>query len=145
MLLVDACKGRSEIHGFGLIAQTYIAKGTVIWRFQQGFDVVLTEEQFQKLSGIAQQQVLYYAYYNDTRKHLVLSSDDDRFTNHSDNPNTALDSDNHSGIAIRDIQMHEEITWDYHTAGQSVWGWDQNALKETWQLKATTGITTETE
>ena len=45
MLLVDARAGLSEIHGIGLIAQEFIPKGTCIWKFQEGFDLAIPEEE----------------------------------------------------------------------------------------------------
>jgi len=103
MLLVNAKKGPSKIHGIGLIAQDFIPAGTRIWELRPGFDVVLTENQLQQLSLIAQEQVRYYCYYDPRNETYVLSSDDDRFCNHSDEPNTALDDDGQSTIALRDI------------------------------------------
>ena len=41
----------------------------------------------------------------------MLSSDDDRFTNHSDDPNTKCQGQ--STFAVRDIQEGEEITNNY--------------------------------
>jgi SET domain-containing protein len=91
MLLVNARAGISAIHGVGLIAQEFIPKGTCIWQFQPGFDLVIDENDFLKLSAPAQQQVRHYAFFDEARRVFVLSSDDDRFTNHSDNPNTLED------------------------------------------------------
>ena len=47
----------------------------------------------------------------------VLSSDDDRFTNHSNDPNT-LEEGGYESYAIRDIQAGEEITWNYRGWGE---------------------------
>ncbi len=119
MLLVNAKKGPSQIHGLGLISQEFISAGTRIWRFESGFDVELSEEQASLLSPVAQQQLHYYAYFDSRTQRFVLSSDYDRFTNHSNKPNTALDLDGVSTIAQGDIQPGEEITWDYQTPGQA--------------------------
>jgi hypothetical protein len=45
----------------------------------------------------------------------VLSADDDRFTNHADDPHTA--NDGNVTFALRDIRPGEEITWDYRPWG----------------------------
>ena len=111
MLLVNARAGLSEIHGIGLIAKEFIPKGTLIWRFQEGFDLVISEEEMSKLSGPARDQVIWYAYYDKVDKEYILSSDDDRFTNHSDTPNSANIGDD--TYAIVDIEPGTEITWDY--------------------------------
>lgn len=111
MLLVNARCGRSRIHGIGLIAREFIRAGTIIWQFQPGFDVAITKCAVHELSECAHSQLLYYAYFDLQRKMYVLSSDDDRFTNHSDDPNTRILGDHM--IAARDIQIDDEITCDY--------------------------------
>lgn len=117
MLLVNAKVGTSKIHGFGLIAQEFIPKGTCIWRFQPGFDLMIDETELATLSATAQRQVRHYAFYDPTRRAYVLSGDDDRFTNHCDDPNT-LEEGGYDSYALHDIQAGEEITWNYHGWGE---------------------------
>jgi hypothetical protein len=111
MLLVDARAGASRIHGIGLIAREFIPKGTRVWEPRPGFDLFLTEEGFAALSEPARRQVDWYAYWDPGRRMYVLSADDDRFTNHSDDPNT--ENVGEATHAVRDIRPGEEITWDY--------------------------------
>ena len=111
MLLVDCRAGISEIHGLGLIASQLIAKGTTIWQFQPGFDVAVTEEDYAKLPPNARRALDYYSYHCKAAGIRVLSSDDDRFTNHSDNPNSIFVGG--VTIAVRDIQPGEEVTMNY--------------------------------
>jgi SET domain-containing protein len=111
MLLVNARAGVSAIHGIGLIAREFIPRGSVVWELRSGFDLVLAEQQVQELSDAAREQVLWYAYYDPAKRVYVLSADDDRFTNHADDPNTA--NDGNVTFATRDIRPGEEITWDY--------------------------------
>lgn len=113
MLLVNARVGASAIHGLGLIAQEFVPAGTVIWRFMPGFDVEIPEAALPSLSPAAAEQVLHYAEYFAEEAKFVLSSDDDRFTNHSDDPNTMSDKDTMVAVAIRDVGVGEEITCDY--------------------------------
>lgn len=115
MLLVNARAGLSKIHGIGLIAHELIPKGQKVWEFRPGYDMIFSEAEVSAMPAAAQLQVRWYAYY-DTEKHEhVLSGDDDRFTNHSDDPNTA--SDGYATYALRDIHPGEEITWDYRNFG----------------------------
>jgi SET domain-containing protein len=115
MLLINASKGPSRIHGLGLIAREFIPSGTAVWEFRPGFDVILTEEQVRTLSPMAQQQVRYYCEgsYDPVQAIYILSSDDDRFMNHSDRPNTGVMDHPQRTVAIRDIHPGDEITWDY--------------------------------
>jgi uncharacterized protein len=111
MLLVNARAGLSDIHGIGLIAQEFIPKGARIWTFKEGFDLVIPKQDLQLLSSAARDQVIWYAYYDYDLEAYILSSDDDRFTNHSENPNTANEDD--YTYALIDIYPSTEITWDY--------------------------------
>lgn len=117
MLLVNARRGPSPIHGDGLIAQEFIPAGTRIWELKPGFDVVLTEAQLADLSPAAREQVLHYCYFDPRNRTYVVSTDDDRFTNHSDDPNTTEDTDGTSSVAIRDILPGDEIIWNYRNWG----------------------------
>jgi uncharacterized protein len=114
MLLVNAKAGPSPIHRIGLIAQAFIPKGTKIWDFMPGFDVLIREVDMERLPPHTQEQVIYWAYFHLATRTFVLSSDDDRFTNHSDAPNTGgLDYT----VALQDIQAGEEITNNYNDLG----------------------------
>jgi len=116
MLLVDARAGISKIQGIGLFAHEFIAKGTCVWRFHPEFDVVFTEEQMQSFPAPAQRQARRYAYYDSSMARYVLASDDSRFANHADDAN--LTDDGLANYAARDIQVGEEITWDYRPWGE---------------------------
>ncbi len=41
MLLVKTKIGQSNISGIGVFADEFIPKGTVIWRYQEGFDQMI--------------------------------------------------------------------------------------------------------
>jgi len=111
MLLVKAWVGVSTIHGFGLIAHAFIPKGTVVWRLEPGFDVILSEDDLQKLPSPVQEQVAHYGFFHPGLKRYILSADDDRFANHSDTANSRFCGDH--AIAVRDIYEGEEITDNY--------------------------------
>lgn len=118
MLLVKAKVGKSSIHGLGLIAQEFIPKGRVIWRLQPGFDVILTLEELKNLPTHIQELVEWHGHFDQKIGKYVLSSDDDRFTNHSNAPNTRFMDD--FAVVIRDIHPGEEITDNYREYGKSV-------------------------
>lgn len=125
MLLIKTKIEASKINGTGLFANQFIPKGTVIWKFQPGFDIKIDKNELDKLPKIAKDSFLKYAYFNSTTNKYILCFDDARFFNHSDNPNCIDDNPNcieeesldgeEEGITIaaRDIQPGEELTSDY--------------------------------
>ena len=115
MLHVDTRLGPSPIHGIGLIATESIAAGREVWTLLPAFDLVLDEARFRALPPAARQTILYYAFFDLHRRCFVLSSDDDRFTNHSTTPNCGMQTG--KAIALRDIAAGEEITVDYAELG----------------------------
>lgn len=112
MLLVNAVKNISRIHGIGLFAQQIIPQGTIVWRFRSGYDVLITIEDFKNLSEFAQNQVKLYSYYNVIGGAYILSGDDCRFVNHSINPNMAYRT-NWEIMTIRNIEAGEELVINY--------------------------------
>lgn len=113
MLLVNARCGPSKIHGLGLIAREFIPAGTPTWVYQPGFDVEITEEQFLKLSIPSRKQVRYYAAFLLDRRVFILSSDDDRFTNHSPHPNTRIVGGG-GGRGTSRLSRHHPRRRDHH-------------------------------
>lgn len=118
MLLVDARVGPSPIHGLGLIAREPIPAGTVIWRLHSEFDVLLPERTFAALPKVARRTIAYYAVFDLVQRCFVLSSDDDRFTNHAAEPNCVFDEQDQTSRTA--IAIGEEITVDYRALG---WTW----------------------
>ncbi len=118
MLLVKTTIGPSRIHGTGLIAAEFIRKGTRIWEVTEGFDRKVPRSQVECLPEPQRLQMLRYSYTEISTGLLVICIDDDRYTNHSDTPNTrevhTRDALAYS-VALRDIVPGEEITCDYWT------------------------------
>jgi|SRR5712664_2224225 len=114
MLLIRSKTRVSEIHGIGLFADEFIPKGTITWRFLEGFDQRLPRSILNELSAPAREQFLKYSYFDSDKMLYELCSDDARFFNHSDEPNTGSIS-NDTDVALRDIQQGEELTCDYRT------------------------------
>lgn len=118
MLLVKAWVGKSEIHGFGLIAHEFIPKGTVVWKLVPGFDIILSDEELRCLPAPAQEQFRYYGFYHPELKRHILCADDDRFSNHSDDANQLFCGDH--AVAVRDIAPGDELTDNYNELGKPV-------------------------
>lgn len=103
--------------GLGIFADQFIAKGTTTWRFMPGLDLVVPEDTLLQLSEAARIQFLNYCYVDKFTKHFILCFDDERFINHSRNPNiiqTLAESELEGfEIASRDIKKDEELLCNY--------------------------------
>ncbi|MCX6717528.1 MAG: SET domain-containing protein [Candidatus Taylorbacteria bacterium] len=120
MMLVKSKTEQSKIHGIGLFADEFIAKGTKVWEYTPWFDFSLTKEQVKKLSEASKEQFLNYAYLSKETGKYVLCSDDARFFNHQKNPNVVCIVPKNSEFeealecfAVQDIMKGEELTCDY--------------------------------
>ena len=112
--MVKASIGLSKIHGFGLIARQSIKAGTLISKYQEGFDRLIPRKEYDALPESAREYLEVYSYWdhniNDSLV-LMFPGDDDRFTNHSDTPNTRRD--HYTLTAAVDINKGDEITCNY--------------------------------
>ncbi len=112
MLLVRTRAQGSPIEGVGLFAAEPIARGTVVWRFEPGLDLVVPEDRVAALPESARAFFGRYAFPCPFFPGgLLLGFDNTRFVNHSAEPN--LDNAGPETIALRDIAAGEELTTDY--------------------------------
>ncbi len=98
---------KSDIDGIGLFAAEFIMKGTLIWKFS-GLDQEISKEQVKKLNQLEYQYFKRYEFGKDGL--YIFCSDDAKFCNHSDNPNTNGYPEQY---ALRNIEIGEEITCNY--------------------------------
>jgi SET domain-containing protein len=118
MLLIKTRLGPSQIHGIGLFADEFIAAGAVTWSFLPGFDLRFPESILEQLSEPVREQFSRYSYRDPKSGLYEFCSDDARFFNHSDTPNTGSiqeASGEEIDLALRDIEPGEELTCDYRT------------------------------
>ncbi|HZH27183.1 MAG TPA: SET domain-containing protein-lysine N-methyltransferase [Azospirillaceae bacterium] len=112
MMLVPTYLKQSPIHGLGLFAAEPIPKGTAMWRYQEGVDIMIPLPLVATLPDLAQAYLRRYAYETPQFPGgLILNFDNSRFINHSTDPNT--DNTGEVTVARRDIAKDEEITCDY--------------------------------
>jgi len=112
MMLVKTYLATSKVQGTGLFAAEDIPKGTLVWQFVPGFDVIISKSDFVLLPDIAKDFLAHFGYYNADEGGYILCVDDARFFNHSDDANT--DNTQEIGtVASRDIKKGEEITCNY--------------------------------
>ena len=118
VLMVKTKVGPSKIHGIGLFADQFIPKGTMTWRFVPNFDLRINPDELLRLSEPARKLFWNYAYVDKYNDHYILCFDDERFINHSENPNI-IQRKRHSEtegveIAACDIDRGEELTANYY-------------------------------
>jgi SET domain-containing protein len=117
LLLVRTSVQQSPIHGLGLFAEEHIESGTTLWRFEPLLDKLIEERDLASLPAAVVSFLDVYSEYFPELGLLVLSGDNDRYTNHSDDPNTEVILPNgpHAHVrAVRDILPGEEITCSYN-------------------------------
>ncbi len=116
MLLVKTKLGLSKISGIGLYADTFIPKGTIIWRFVPKLDMKFNEKEYLAFKQKHDcERIDNYIYKSKISGCYILCTDDARFINHSYEPNTIDTMDDIEGLTIasKDIFPGEEIVSDY--------------------------------
>jgi uncharacterized protein len=115
MLLVKTKIEKSKISGFGLFADQFIPKGTIIWRFNPMVDKKIHKS---IIEVECERSVIFKnhvdTYYWRKGEYYYSANDDGKMINHSFNPNTD-DPDPETTIANTDIQIGEEITSNYQS------------------------------
>jgi hypothetical protein len=88
-----------------------VPAGTLIWRLDPGFEVILHELPD---DPVQRSFVEVYGYMPlDGPPRWVICIDDGRFINHADLPNTQDDSE--TTVALHDLPPGTEITSDYRS------------------------------
>lgn len=100
----------NEIKGNGVVATERIPKGTITWVFDD-LDREIPMDQIFLMSPLCKEALLTYSYRN-SKGNLVFCWDHEKYINHSYSPNCSLTPYNFE-IAIRDIEIGEELTNDY--------------------------------
>jgi len=101
----------------GLLAAEPVPAGTLVWRFQPGFDHDFSPEQFADLPPPAQAHARWFCFVSAQNGHVILSGDHACFINHSLKANTGAPAKAVAPVttvALRDIAEGEEITCNYY-------------------------------
>jgi SET domain-containing protein len=112
MLRVSTKLGLSKVDGIGLFADQFIPKGTVTWQYDPEFDMKVTEETLKTLPQWTKDQFMKYSYFDYAQNCYILCVDDQRFINHSIDPNILSTPD--CDKAGRDIKIGEELFCNYN-------------------------------
>lgn len=112
MLLIETYVAESPGMGLGLFSKNLVPKGTIIWRFVEGFDIKVNKEKYKSLSEV--QKKFVDEYFWKEGDYLYSSCDHSNFQNHSNHPNSVAKGEDEM-VAARDIQPNEEILVSYDT------------------------------
>lgn len=116
MFLIKTCLDKSPIHGIGVFAVTGIPGGAPVWRFEPLFDKTIREADLARFPEHVQEHVRIHAEHFPELGVYRLSSDEDKYMNHSSDPNLRVTEDDFL-VATRDIAPGEELTIDYGQIG----------------------------
>lgn len=100
----------SDEIGFGVVATRKIPKGTITW-VQDDLDAVFSPDEPDNFKPLSRELLEKYSFRNSKGEH-ILCWDLSKYINHSFNSNCLSTAYNFE-LAIRDIQVGEELTDDY--------------------------------
>jgi len=112
MMHISTIVGPSKIHGMGLFTLVAIKKHALLWSFDETFDRRYTSEEFASLHPKIHEFYKIYGYQDHRDGLYYITIDNDRFTNHSDSPNTYFD-DAGNWLSKKNIKKSEELTANY--------------------------------
>ncbi|MBS1526683.1 MAG: SET domain-containing protein [Bacteroidetes bacterium] len=116
MLIVETYIGPVSGKGIGLFAGQFIPKGSVYWIRDLNFDREFSPDELEALQEPGRTYIQKHGFLQSDGK-WYLCGDNARFSNHSDQPNSINQFDDHQRIikcvAAIDICEGEEITCDY--------------------------------
>ncbi len=118
MLLVPVTVRQSSIHGLGVFATAFIARGTVVWQFDPGVDKLHPVSWLERQPEHVRQFFVSYGVKGLDGQYYYLAGDFTLFINHSTAPNLAPDPRQKVNaeevvVAARDIRPDEELTINY--------------------------------
>lgn len=106
MIVVKTYLDKSNIQGIGLFAGEFIPENTIVWKFDPNVDMILPESIVNVYDSLKK-----YHWKNKNGK-CVVPLDDDRFINHSRNPNL-INVNEHTMAVKHAIFQGTELLADY--------------------------------
>jgi len=110
MLLIETFLKETKEKGIGIFTNQDILKGDKIWYHDDFFVKTFTKNDIFWMNDISKSFIEKYAWSVDNETYY-MSLDNERFINHSFNPN--VEEDGLFMVAIKNIKKGEELTCDY--------------------------------
>lgn len=122
MLVVKTKLQPSSISGIGLFADETITRGRMVWVFDPRIDIELNEKNWEGLSEEVQKFLITRSWVCKQTNKRIIALDNDRFMNHSEDPNVYMDK-NGNMFANRNIPEGTEIVCNYREihGGDNIW------------------------
>ncbi len=121
MMMVDTELKPSPIHGLGTFLLVPVKRGELVWRFDSRIDRIYAEDEIASLPAHMQTYLRTYSTWHAPSGLYVLCGDNGRYFNHSTEPTTVSNAISFGDDrALRDLEVGEELTSDYHTICDNV-------------------------
>ena len=116
MMLIDTYLDKSKIQGVGVFAKENIKKGERIKEVRPEFEIEFNSDNLPKMPLALAKFIDTHSYERELgSKILVMGIDNEKYLNHSDDPNV-----DDEGYALKDIKIGNEITINYKDFDDSV-------------------------
>ena len=116
MLLINTYLDKSKIQGVGVFAKENAKKGEKIKEVRPEFEIEFNVENLPRMPLALAKFIDTHSYERELgSKMFVMGIDNEKYINHSKDPN--VDDD---GIALKDINIGDEITANYKDFDDSV-------------------------
>jgi len=116
MMLIDTYLDKSKIQGVGVFAKENIKKGERIKEGRPEFEIEFNSDNLPKMPLALAKFIDTHSYERELgSKILVMGIDNEKYLNHSDDPNV-----DDEGYALKDIKIGDEITINYKDFDDSV-------------------------
>jgi len=117
MFLINTYLDKSKIQGVGVFSKENVKKGDKIKEVRPEFEFRFNSTNLPKMP-LAFANFIETHVYEDRKDEYVLSIDNEKYINHSTDPNV-----NDEGIALKNIKVGGEITVDYRDFDDSIESW----------------------
>ena len=116
MMLIDTYLDKSKIQGVGVFAKENAKKGERIKEVRPEFEIEFNSDNLPKMPLALANFINTHSYERELgSKILVMGIDNEKYLNHSDDPNV-----DDEGYASKDIKIGDEITINYKDFDDSV-------------------------